>query len=70
LAIVEVPSQERTIKFSQMHWIKNDTSVNVGYYVAGWRPVDKYLTINCQCTFLTQTVEVTHVKMISWNGYK
>jgi len=53
-----------------MHWIKNDTSVNVGYYVAGWRPVDKYLTINCQCTFLTQTVEVTHVKMISWNGYK
>lgn len=37
---------------------------------AGGRPVDKYLAIICQCTFLTQTVEVTHVKMKVWNGYK
>jgi len=37
---------------------------------ADGRPVDKYLAINCQCTFLKQTVEITHAKMISWNGYK
>jgi len=37
---------------------------------AGGRAIDKYLAINCQCTFLTQTVKITNVKMISWNGYK